>query len=75
MGELSCRFFIGKKKNCWIKNYSECKVERNYEEIHEKYCDMEGRMRNPIHIYLERDNIKNGEKAILEESMVGNFQN
>lgn len=36
---------------------------------------MEGRMRNPIHIYLERDNIKNGEKAILEESMVGNFQN
>lgn len=32
-------------------------------------------MRNPIYIYLERDNIKNGEEAILEESMVGNFQN
>lgn len=36
--------------------------------IYEKDCDMEDRMRSPIDI--EGDNRKNGEEAILEDSVV-----
>lgn len=43
--------------------------------IYEEDCDMEDRMRSPIYIYSEGDNRKNGEEAILEDSIVGNFQN
>lgn len=42
--------------------------------MYEKDCDMADRMRNPIYIY-SGDNRKNAEEAILEDSIVGNFQN
>lgn len=44
-------------------------------ECVKKNCDTEDRIRSPIYMYSEGDNRENGEEAILEESMVRNFQN
>lgn len=58
-----------------MENYTEYKLERKCDGIQKKDCDMEDRRRGPIYKSSEGDNRMNGEEAILEDSMVGNFQN
>lgn len=75
MGELNSRFFIAEKGTGELKIMQNTSQKENVMEYIKKDWDMEDRMRrSSIYIYSEGAIRKNEEKAILEDSMVGNFK-